>query len=408
MITARHQSLSAGRIEWDTDELPTEESKPDQLRFTRDGSHALENHLAHVCRQVKAGVRRIIPAPVLQGIALGGGYGRGEGGVLRCDGGEQLYNDLDFFVFVRSPVLLHERRHTAALHRLGVGLTPVAGVDVEFKLISLAQVWRNSNNMAYYDLLTGHRWLLGDDRLFKDCQSRDSAADLPISEATRLMMNRCSGLLFAREKLAQKIFAPADADFVCRNLAKLQLALGDAMLIAWGRYHWSCVERHQRLLKLPPDESFPGFSRIREHHAIGVDFKLHPYRSQASRTELQAQLREISAVALQVWLWLESRRLGRRFDSPIDYAASPANKWPKTSWWRNCLSNVKMFGPMVAMRMLNIRHPRERVLNALALMLWAGEDASAKMKSEIRRALRAPAEERNLLPIYRSRWAQIN
>ena len=35
----------------------------------------------------------------LSALVLGGGYGRGEGGVFRHDGIEELYNDLDLFVF---------------------------------------------------------------------------------------------------------------------------------------------------------------------------------------------------------------------------------------------------------------------------------------------------------------------
>jgi len=33
-------------------------------------------------------------------------------------------------------------------------------------------------------------------------------------------MNRCSGLLFAREKLQREVFTDDDADFVCRNFAR--------------------------------------------------------------------------------------------------------------------------------------------------------------------------------------------
>ncbi|PYL00604.1 MAG: hypothetical protein DME19_04505, partial [Verrucomicrobia bacterium] len=79
------------------------------------------------------------------------------------------------------------------------------------------------------------------------------AERIPLCEATRLLMNRCSGLLFARERLECAEFSPVDADFVERNLAKAQLAFGDAVLTAFGRYHWSCLERHKRLksLKMP-------------------------------------------------------------------------------------------------------------------------------------------------------------
>src|SRR6266545_2727283 len=56
-------------------------------RFTLDGGAELEEHLAHTCESVLAGVRGIIPARKLEALLLGGGYGRGEGGVLRTETG---------------------------------------------------------------------------------------------------------------------------------------------------------------------------------------------------------------------------------------------------------------------------------------------------------------------------------
>ena len=47
-------------------------------RFTIDGSAALEEHLAATCDRVRAGVQSLVPAKKLEGILLGGGYGRGD------------------------------------------------------------------------------------------------------------------------------------------------------------------------------------------------------------------------------------------------------------------------------------------------------------------------------------------
>ena len=65
-------------------------------RFTLDGSEVLEAHLAATCDKVLSGIRALVPAARLDGILLGGGYGRGEGGVLKTAAGDQPYNDLEF------------------------------------------------------------------------------------------------------------------------------------------------------------------------------------------------------------------------------------------------------------------------------------------------------------------------
>ena len=381
-------------------------SKP-ATRFTLNGSNALEHQLAKVCKDVLAGIDRIIPESRLEGIALGGGYGRGEGGVLNTPAGDQPYNDLEFYVFVRGHPWLNERRYGKSLHELIAGLAPGAGVELEFKITSPTQLRRSPPSLFYHDLIMGHRWLLGDDSLFAGCEHQRDAGTIPLSEATRLLMNRCSGLLFAREKLEHERFSAEDADFVCRNIAKTELALGDALLIAFNKYHWSCLERGRRLSELASAEDLPWLEEVRKRHAAGVAFKLEPHRSGHSRDALRAHVREVRLLALRTWLWLESRRLGWDFRSAADYTSSRINKWPGISSWRNGLSNARVFGLQALLLPRNRRHPRERILNALALLLWEQAGASPESTRTIQRELLL-FEPTAIIPAYRERWRRAS
>lgn len=333
-------------------------------RFTIDGSESLEQHLAAACTHVRAGVERIIPRGRLEGLVLAGGYGRGEGGVLRESGRDLPYNDLEFFVLLRGSTLINDRRFKAALHALGKSLSPSLGLEVEFKILSSSQLRRSPVSMFYYDLIMGHRWIIGGAALFAGCDHHRDAASIPLHEATRLLFNRCSGLLFASERLAQGEFGAADADFVGRNLAKAQLALGDVILTMAGRYHWSCKERHSRLQELGTVDP-----SILAHHAEGVAFKLHPQRSTKSREELAGGHAELSKLAQQVFLQLEQQRLGVKFDTPADYVASSINKCPEVPLWKNVLIRLRARGLPLRMS----RYPREHLFHELVSFLWAGQ-----------------------------------
>ena len=369
-------------------------------RFTLNGSDSLEQHLAYVCSKVLAGVGRIVPKHKLEGLVLGGGYGRGEGGVLKTPAGDQPYNDLEFYVFAHDHAWLNERRYMMALHELGEELSLIAGIELEFKITSAGKLRGSPQSLFYHDLIMGHRWLLGDDRLFAGCEHQRDAQSIPLSEATRLLMNRCSGLFFAHEKLEQERFSPEDADFVCRNIAKTKLALGDAVLIAFRQYHWSCQERGRRLGELAAAEELPWLDTVCQHHATGIEFKLQPHRSSPSRTVLVKHFCEVSSLALNTWLWLEGRRLGCHFQSATDYASSRLNKWPDTSTWRNWLANGRVFGLRALLLPHYRRHPRERILNALALLLWARPENLTRM---VQRELRW-ADPATILLAYRERW----
>jgi hypothetical protein len=183
-------------------------------------------------------------------------------------------------------------------------------------------------------------------------------------------MNRCSGLLFAKERLQREPFTSGDADFVGRNLAKAGLAIGDAVLTVRGQYHWSCRERDRRLKQSSNPDNLPWFAEAQEHHAAGVEFKLHPVRAETSRAQLLGQHEGLTALGLQIWLWLESRRLNRRFRSARDYAFTPINKCPETNAWRNRAISAAQFGPATLLSANASRYPRERLLNTLAMLLW--------------------------------------
>ena len=375
-------------------------------RFTIDGSDALEGHLEAICQEVLAGVRRLVPSSRLDGLLLGGGYGRGEGGVLKTAAGDQPYNDLEFYVFAHGNAVFAEREFRQPLHELGESLSPRAGLEVEFKVLTLDKLARSVPSMFHYDLVAGHRWQMGDDTMLVRCEHHRDPAKIPLHEATRLLMNRCSGLLFSAERLARQIFNEADADFVGRNLAKAQLAFGDVLLTAHGEYHWSCGERHSRLGRMAAVNGL-SLAELTRHHAQGVEFKLHPTRSTESRADLAARHAELKTIGQKVWLWLESKRLKENFTSARDYGCSAAHKCPETSSLRNRFVNGRAFG---ATSFLCGRYPRERLLNALSLILWepaALEDTV--LCRRVQRQLRTTAQDlAGLVSAYTRIWNRFN
>lgn len=372
-------------------------------RFTIDGSVALEHQLAAVCETIRERVQSLIPHRHLEGLVLGGGYGRGEGGVLRTGDGDQPYNDLEFYVFVRGAFA--ERRYADALHELGHELSPDAGIEVEFKVMTLAKLRRAEPSMFYYDLLMGHRWLVGDDPLFAGCEHHRDASLIPLNEATRLLMNRCSGLLYAKERLTRAEFTADDADFVGRNIAKAQLALGDVVLAANGSYHWSCRERERRLIAL--DLPIARSTQLPAHHAAGVRFKLHPERCDESREALLARHTQVAALAQQLWLWLEEKRLNQPFGTAGSYALSSAPKCPEQPLWKNFAVNLRTYGPRRFLTHFATRYPRERLLRALPLLLW-GMTSPAE-RAMVRMCLQCGSVTlTDAVPAYTKLWQRFN
>jgi hypothetical protein len=379
--------------------------------FTLDGNDELERHLEQTCARVLSGIRGLIPERKLEGLFLGGGYGRGEGGVRRDTDGDHPYNDLEFYVAVRGNRHFNELRYRRRLDVLGEILTHLAGLEVEFKITSLAELASRPISMFSYDLVEGHRLLWGGPaaKALQGCEHHHRAEELPAMEATRLLMNRCSGLLLARAELEREPFTPAAADFVRRNIAKAQLAFGDAVLASGGSYRWSCRERHSRLQRLARREPSQWHDALVRHHAAGLEFKLHPSSVVLSREALLARHAEVTNLARQCWIRLESRRLGRAFPGPGGYAEDPINKCPGTSVLRNFILNLRIDGFRAILRPSPWRHPRQRVLHALAVLLWEptaifNPAVEQRLGSELNTRASTPEE---WLTAYQALWLQV-
>lgn len=375
-------------------------------RFTIDGGVKLENELHRLCGLCLERVQQIA-GERLEAMLLGGGYGRGEGGVLQTENGESAYNDLEFYVFLKGPLLINERRFQPLLHRCAEEITREAEIDVEFHALSFSKLRRSEPNMFYYDLVMGHRWILGVERMLNGCEHHRNAPLIPLSEASRLLMNRCSGLLFAKERLQRPTFSAEDADFVARNIAKAKLALGDVVLTVLGEYHWSCRERNRRLAAT--ELNTPWFAALKTLHSEGVAFKLHPERQPLPREALSPTHDYVCDLGRQVWLWLESKRLEKTFATPRDYCISETDKCPETSRLKNLAINLRAFS-LSGLRRQPVRYPRHRVLNSLPLLLWEWDStANLNVTKFVQRELAASADSfPALVAAYRNLWQRFN
>lgn len=381
----------------------------DSQRFTIDGSDQLEERLASLCDQVLAGVKQALRPERLDALVLAGGYGRGQGGVLRTPSGDRPYNDLEFYAFSRGHGLFDAARFNGKLNRLGEQLSVDAGLHVEFKLDCLRRFRRRPISMFSYDLVAAHRILAGENSVFQGCEHHLEAERLPVSEATRLLFNRCTGLLLVKKLLRQRSLSANDADFIGRNLAKAQLALGDALLAASGQYHWSCLERSRRMMDGSLSLGSPqDLEPIRAHHAAGIEFKLHPRQINKPAAEFAAEHGAISRLAARLWLNLESRRLASRFDGPGEYAVSRLDKCPESPAWRNYLLNCRSLGAGALFDGASLRYPRNRLFNSLPLLLWNGELANEPdLLRLVQRQLRTRAADwSELVTAYEEIWSR--
>ncbi|HWH68162.1 MAG TPA: hypothetical protein VNT26_02145, partial [Candidatus Sulfotelmatobacter sp.] len=89
-----------------------------------------------------------------------------------------------------------------------------------------------------------------------------------------------------------------------------------------------------------------------------------------------------------------------------EYAFSRLAKCSETPRWRNYLLNLKTFGLKAALDPMACRYPRERLFNALPLLLWNGEmTAEPQIACYLKRQLQAGASDwTGLVAAYKHVW----
>ena len=309
-------------------------------------------------------------------LVLAGGYGRGEGGVFRASEKAEadLYNDLEFFLFLKSGA--SPPPAAAWCERWERDGTVKLGIDVEFKRDAATGLQHGAPTMFLYDLLQGHRVIWGDPGCLARAPARlrDPAA-IPAEEATRLLFNRGSGLWFAQMKLAAD--AIDELGFVERNQQKAKLAMGDAVLALSGRHHAMCEERDRRIASggfaTPPD-----WAKLVAWHDEGTAFKLRPRHRATGLEHLKASQTALVAAWLKTFLWVEGRRLDHVFTQPLDYVAWDRRLFPNRARWRNVAVHARDRFKRGEMLRAVTDYPRATLQRALVAALVDGTAAGAR------------------------------
>ena len=246
-------------------------------------------------------------------LVLGGGYGRGEGGVMRGADGVGFSNDLDYFLFDDQP---EEPALQAWCRGIESSESPLLGIDVEIKCLRADSIGDPSLSMMFADLVAGHVVAAGDGSFLERMkEDLDFSRILP-EEATRLLWNRGSGMFFSLCRMGRD----SEMKFVIRNHAKLKLALGDAWLCLNGRYTSKCRERGSRLAEMELPEKL---GALRGWHAEGVDFKFNPFSDGTTWEQLEEQSRQLIAAWGVVYLAAEEKRLHLKLGDFRQYLRLP-------------------------------------------------------------------------------------
>ncbi len=343
------------------------------VSYTRDGSeefnHRLNDALTRIADRVESDM-----GPNLVSLILGGGYGRGEGGIVIRDGKEFPYNDLDFTLVVEDKSSVPFERLKAVSDEFAGEL----GIHVDFSRPLTVRDIRNWPRwMMWHDLVNGHFALKGPPDLLTKNAPADLLAPLPVIEATRLLLNRGAGVLWSL-RVARGLEKEPDADFVRRNYYKCALALGDSLLIAFGKYTTRYYGRDMLLAGLAKSESDVEKLHLGDLYDEALRFKFRP-DAVSGESKSETQILRLSETWGKVFLLVETVRTKVSWRSLDEYVAwhgiREQDQHTLKLFLRNLVRNL-------GMGRLSLKYPREQLYRQLPVLLGLVKRASANWPEE--------------------------
>ena len=315
----------------------------------------LEAGLSGLCAEVRKELGENLIA-----LILGGGYGQGEGGVFVVSGEERPYNDLDLILVVKV-------KSDAAVHRLVAvqhKYEKLIAIQVDFsRPLAVRDIRRWPHTLMWTSLLQAHHVLYGPPDILTANAPNLRPESLPLIEATRLLLNRGAGLLWALRVLREKEPEP-DNDFVRRNYYKCALALGDAVLIAHHRFEVAYSGREEPLHRLLPELPRPFSFDLGHLYAKAMTFKFRPALQPAEPDE--SQVIELARQWGEILLYCESLRTNRPLKGIGEYVEWKAVREPEQNSIRNWPRN---FLKSRLMGLWSMRYPREHLYIELPVLL---------------------------------------
>lgn len=273
----------------------------------------------------------------LAAVVLSGGFGRGEGGVLRLgDGRIHVVNDFDVELVYHEPLgRLASKLKVHLAHRRALGaLADALAAEFDMKQVDLTLRGLHSlavdrPRLADFDMRHGHRLLWGATDPC-DAMRAFGAEEIDAFEGTWLLRNRAVGLVLARLYLnLPGALRPEHRENFYIEINKSALAMGDALWILSGRYDVSYAARKAGFASLGP-MGYPGFDELAALYDRAAEYKLRPVEDQYPGEAPLALWQRMAAAHVRFFLWFESKRLQRPFET-LEAWTAWADAQPRTA-----------------------------------------------------------------------------
>jgi len=285
-------------------------------RLTLIGGPPVESTLRELILKATRAILGLVPNENLKALVLGGGYGRGEGGIRIGEDGERPANNLDLLLFTVGLRTAPRAQLTAKVNHALDTLRRRSGMGIDFSVVDARRMERDRVRVLWYDVRHGHKLLAGDPAFLQGL-TRFTAENIDRREMADLVINRGALLVLNDVILASGPLTPVRREAVLTHTAKAVIGYGDAFLFTRGAYHWSYAERRHRMaeMKIPASQEFKALYETAMRYRFSGD------SGAGDRLVAEAKNGHLTRVLATLHLEVERRRFRQRHMTFDGYVA---------------------------------------------------------------------------------------
>ncbi len=261
-------------------------------KYTIKGSDALDDKIDSDLEYITKAV-----APHCDAGILLGGYGRGEGTpFINSDGSQSPFNDYDLVVVVDKLNSNIRQRFQA----LGKQLTAALGLPIDLYPYLESSLPLREFSLLNYEMKYGHKVVWGESHILAAMPDYPHNA-IPLSEGTRLLLNRGKLLLDIQQRLAKP--NPLSDDERIRFIKfifKVRLAFGDCALLTVGKYDLVYATKKERIAAIG---ECPGRDAVIDGYRTAINLKEWGDYSALKPFDIQTELEATHALFLLFFPW---------------------------------------------------------------------------------------------------------